>query len=356
MSSRADAGHLERALGHGVAAAALDAAVALLEESFRAGGKLLVFGNGGSAADAQHLAAELVGRFSLERPGLPAIALTTDTSTLTAIANDFGFERVFARQVEALGVQGDVALAITTSGASANVLAALDAARSMSLRTVCLTGAKGANLEGRADVVVVAPFEETARVQEAHLTIEHALCAELEVRLFGGDQPLRGRPRRGRGRVASLDELLTAREQWRTGGRTVVFTNGCFDLLHVGHLHSLDAAARLGDVLVVAINDDESVHRLKGDGRPLMPTADRAELLASLAPVDYVVVFAEDDPSALLSKLEPEIHTKGADYSPPDGKPMPEQSVVEGYGGRIEFLPLTEGRSTTGLATRLRGA
>jgi phosphoheptose isomerase len=347
---------VDRVVDHGVPAAALEAAVAVLEASFRAGGKVLVFGNGGSAADAQHLAAELVGRFALDRPGLPAVALTTDTSTLTAIGNDFGFEHIFARQVEALGLPGDVAVAITTSGASANVLAALDTARSMSLRTICLTGARGSGLEGRADVVLVVPFDETARVQEAHLTIEHALCAEVERVLFASDAPLGGRPRRGRGEVVSIEGLLAVRERWRNGGRTVVFTNGCFDLLHVGHLRTLDAAAQLGDVLVVGVNDDESVRELKGDGRPLMPAADRAELLASLAPVDYVVVFSEQDPSALLRKLEPEVHCKGADYAPPNGKPMPEKSVVEDYGGRIEFLPLAEGRSTTELVTRLRGA
>ena len=356
MSPAADEarGHLASAAAHGVPLAALEAALAMLETSFRAGGKLLVFGNGGSAADSQHLAAELVGRFALDRPGLPAVALTTDTSVLTAIANDFGFEQVFARQVDALGAPGDVAMAISTSGASPNVLAALDAARAMSLGTICLTGARGAALEGRADVVLIVPSDDTARVQEAHLAIEHALCAELERALFASDDAMRHRPRRRRGTVLSREALLRERAHWRRGSRTVVFTNGCFDLLHVGHVQTLEAAARLGDVLVVGVNDDESVRRLKGDGRPLQPVEDRAELLASLAPVDYVVVFSDADPSALLGELQPEVHCKGADYAPPNGKPMPERQVVEGYGGRIEYLPLVEGRSTTELAARLR--
>jgi phosphoheptose isomerase len=356
MSSRADgadpAGRLE---AHGIPLDDFGAACGVLESALRRGGKVLVFGNGGSAADAQHFAAELLGRFAIDRPGLPAVALTTDSSTLTAIANDFGFDQVFARQVSALGAPGDVALAITTSGGSENVLAALDAARALGMRTICLTGAKGAALASRADVVLVAPHDDTARVQEAHLAIEHALCAVVEHALFASDDPLRGRPRRGRGEVVSRDELLERRERWREGGRTVVFTNGVFDLLHVGHVRGLDRAATLGDVLVVAVNDDDSVRRLKGESRPLVPAEERAELLAALAPVDYVVVFDELEPSDLLRELRPDVVCKGADYAPPHGKPMPERVVVEEYGGRIEFLPLVEGRSTTDLAGRLGG-
>jgi D-beta-D-heptose 7-phosphate kinase/D-beta-D-heptose 1-phosphate adenosyltransferase len=134
-----------------------------------------------------------------------------------------------------------------------------------------------------------------------------------------------------------------------------VFTNGVFDLLHVGHVRGLDRAATLGDVLVVAVNDDDSVRRLKGESRPLVPAEERAELLAALAPVDYVVVFDELEPSDLLRELRPDVVCKGADYAPPHGKPMPERVVVEEYGGRIEFLPLVEGRSTTDLAGRLGG-
>jgi phosphoheptose isomerase len=337
-----------------VPAAAFEAAIALLEVALREGDKVLVFGNGGSAADAQHFAAELVGRFELDRPALAAVALTTDSSTLTAIANDFGFEQVFARQVEALGVPGDVAFAITTSGRSANVLAALDVARRRGLGTICLTGTGGAELEGRADVVLAVAADDTARIQEAHLAIEHALCARLEQRLYGKDASPAPSTRMRRGRVVERADLLAQRERWRAAGRTVVSTNGCFDLLHVGHLRGLEAASRFGDVLVVAINDDESVRTLKGPGRPLVPAGDRAELLAALAPVDYVVVFGERDPSALLGDLRPDVHCKGADYAPPSGKPMPEREVVEAHGGRIEFIPLVGGRSTTELVEQVK--
>lgn len=146
----------------------------------RSGGKLLICGNGGSAADAQHFAAELVGRFESERPGLPSVALTTDTSALTAITNDYSFERVFARQVEALGRAGDALVAISTSGNSPNVLAAVMAARGVGMSTVGLTGAKGKKLASLCDHAVLVPSERTARIQEAHLTVVHLWCGIID--------------------------------------------------------------------------------------------------------------------------------------------------------------------------------
>jgi rfaE bifunctional protein nucleotidyltransferase chain/domain len=129
----------------------------------------------------------------------------------------------------------------------------------------------------------------------------------------------------------------------------VVWTNGVFDLLHAGHLHSLRAARSLGDALIVGVNADEPVRRAKGPNRPVVPAEERAELVAALEPVDAVLIFGEDTPEACLAALRPDVHAKGADYAPPDGKPMPEAVVVESYGGRIEFLPLIEGRSTSRL-------
>ena len=145
-----------------------------------AGRKVLAFGNGGSAADAQHFAAELVGRFQRERRGMAAIALTTDTSVVTSIANDCGFERVFARQIEALGSAGDVALAISTSGASANVLAGVEAAAAGGLRTIAMTGRDGGPLAAAAHVHVNVADASTARVQEVHRTLLHAICEIVE--------------------------------------------------------------------------------------------------------------------------------------------------------------------------------
>jgi phosphoheptose isomerase len=331
--------------------AAACAALALVG-SLGAGGTLLAFGNGGSAADAQHLAAELTGRFEAERAALPAVALTTDGSALTAIANDYGFERVFARQVEGLGRPGDVALGISTSGSSLNVLAGIRAARERGLITIGLCGAAGSPLADAAHVAITVDADRTARVQEAHLLVEHALCRAVDRLLFTDDPPVRPP---ARGTVVGLEALLEARELWRAAGRVVVWTNGCFDVLHAGHLASLAAARSFGDLLVVGLNDDAAVRRLKGPGRPLVPGLERAALVAALRPVDHVVVFSDDTPERVLAALRPEVHVKGADYAPPDGKPVPERALVEGYGGRLEFIPLVPGRSSTGLIRALAG-
>ena len=157
----------------------LDAAAAIIE-ALRAGGKLLLFGNGGSAADAQHVAAEFVGRFQRERAAMAAIALTTDTSVLTSIGNDYAFDRVFARQVEALGRKGDVAFGISTSGVSPNVVAALVAARALGLQTIALTGRNGGAVGRAAAIHVSVPSDETARVQEVHRTLLHVICDLVE--------------------------------------------------------------------------------------------------------------------------------------------------------------------------------
>ena len=155
----------------------------------REGHKLLFFGNGGSAADAQHFAAELVVRYCRDRAAVPAIALTTDTSVLTACANDLGFERIFARQIEALGRPGDVAIGSSTSGRSPNVVEAFKSARRLGLRTVALTGGDGGELLGLADELLIVPSKITARVQEMHLVIGHLLCGALELGLETTEVP-----------------------------------------------------------------------------------------------------------------------------------------------------------------------
>jgi D-sedoheptulose 7-phosphate isomerase len=160
----------------GVAHAIAAAIIAAL----RAGNKLLIIGNGGSAGDAQHIAAEIVGRYKLERPGYAAIALTTDTSALTAIGNDYGFEQIFARQVEGLGVRGDVLLGLSTSGRSPNILAALKKARELGLVTVGFTGGKGEAMRTACDHLLVAPNDDTPVVQQIHLAIAHGICDEIE--------------------------------------------------------------------------------------------------------------------------------------------------------------------------------
>jgi len=156
-------------------------AASIIASALGSGRKLLAFGNGGSAGDAQHLVAELVGRFQKERAGFAAVALTADTSLITSVANDYGFEQVFARQVDALGALGDVAFAISTSGASPNVVAALKAARARGLRTIALTGRDGGEAGRLAEVHINVPDDCTARVQEVHITLIHAICEIVEM-------------------------------------------------------------------------------------------------------------------------------------------------------------------------------
>ena len=154
-------------------------------DALRAGNKLLLIGNGGSAADAQHIAAEIVGRYKQERPGWAAIALTTDTSALTAIANDYGFEQVFARQVQGLARRGDILLALTTSGRSPNILAALKTARDLGVTTVGFTGTKGESMRASCDHLFVAPTDDTPVVQQVHMMAMHAICDDVEQALIG---------------------------------------------------------------------------------------------------------------------------------------------------------------------------
>ena len=153
-----------------------EALATVLRRSLQGGHKLLVFGNGGSAADAQHIAAELVGRYARERRGMPAIALTTDTSILTSVGNDYGFDHIFERQIEALAVPGDVALGISTSGNSPNVLRGLVRARKIGVATAAFLGKTGGEIRGAVDHAIVIPSQETARIQECHITLGHILC------------------------------------------------------------------------------------------------------------------------------------------------------------------------------------
>jgi len=176
---------VERAAGDRTFVATAIAIAEHIARAFRNGGKLLLAGNGGSAADAQHIAAEFVGRFIGDRAALPAVALTTDTSALTAIGNDYGFERVFERQIRALGRSGDVFLAFSTSGRSPNVIAALKTARQIGLVTVGFTGASQSPMHALCDLVLAVPSEETAPIQQVHITVAHANCGLVERELFG---------------------------------------------------------------------------------------------------------------------------------------------------------------------------
>jgi D-sedoheptulose 7-phosphate isomerase len=175
---------LERAAQDASLLAAARKIAGVITAALRAGNKLLIIGNGGSAADAQHIAAEIVGRYKQDRPAYAAIALTTDTSALTAIANDYGFDQVFARQVEGLGQRGDLLLALSTSGRSPNILAALRVARERGLVTVGFTGAKGEALGALCDHLLVSPSDDTAIIQQIHLAAAHGICDEIEQTLM----------------------------------------------------------------------------------------------------------------------------------------------------------------------------
>ncbi len=165
--------------------AAIAAAVDTIVDAFQSGRKFLVFGNGGSCADAQHVCAELVGRFAINRPGLPAIALSSDQAVLTAWSNDFHFDTLFQRQIETLGKPGDVACGISTSGNSTNVVYGLQAARKAGLKTIGLTGRDGGKVAPWCDVLIAGPSSDTPRVQEIHMVTYHAICGAIEARMFG---------------------------------------------------------------------------------------------------------------------------------------------------------------------------
>ena len=321
------------------------------------GHKVLLFGNGGSAADAQHIAAEFVGRVKRERQPLPALALTTDTSTLTSIANDYGFDAVFSRQVAALGEPGDVAIAISTSGNSPNVVSGAVTARQKGISVIALTGGSGGRLAQIADIPLVVPAQATARIQEVHAAVGHLICEiaelflEANAAIVSGDAGLDDL-----NKVVPLETLMLLRPMWKREGARVVWTNGCFDLLHVGHLRTLATARMLGDILVVGVNSDRSVRALKGPGRPIVPEKERAEIVAALEFVDYVTIFDDVTPDSVLAKLQPDVHVKGEEYRPPLGKPIPEMATVLAYGGKVEFVPMVGNHSTSLLIERIRGS
>jgi D-sedoheptulose 7-phosphate isomerase len=161
------------------------AAIDVIAQAFLRGNKLLIFGNGGSAADAQHIAAEFVNRFRIERPPLPALALTTDTSAITSIANDYDYKEIFAKQIKALGKEGDIAIAISTSGNAANVLAAIDACKKLKITTIALTGGDGGKMARKVDhLLCVSEGKNTARIQETHILVGHVICEMVDLKLF----------------------------------------------------------------------------------------------------------------------------------------------------------------------------
>lgn len=178
---------IEKTLSDNELIASVEKAGLLCIDALKNNRKILLAGNGGSAADSQHIAAELVSRLNYDRPGLSAVALTTDTSALTAIGNDYGYDRVFARQIESIGQEGDVFIAISTSGNSANILMALDVARNKSIKTIGLTGQSGGKMAELCDIALKMPSSMTPNIQECHIMFGHIICQMIEDTIFGAD-------------------------------------------------------------------------------------------------------------------------------------------------------------------------
>ena len=326
---------------HKVALAVLDC--------FKAGGKLIAFGNGGSASDAAHFVAELVGRFKKERDALPAIALSTNTSSMTAIANDYGYEKIFLRQLQSIANPKDIVVGISTSGKSPSVVKPIAYAKENGLYTLALTGLPGKPLSDLADLSIVIPTDNTPLIQEAHISVIHLICQLVEEGVC--DLKIKEAKNMVYSKIFSPQDLIKNIELDKKQKKKIVFTNGCFDVLHVGHVRYLDEAKKLGDKLIVALNTDKSVKKIKGDKRPIVSQNERLEIIAALGCVDYVTFFDEETPHNIISFLKPNILVKGGDYNPDQ---VVGKDVVESYGGKVVILPFHKGVSTTDMVEKIR--
>ncbi len=323
-----------------------------LVATLASGKKILSCGNGGSSGDAQHLASELVNRFEENRRALAAVALTPDSSVLTAIANDIEYTDVFSRQIAALGQPGDCLALFSTSGNSANILSAAQEARNRGMWILAFTGRDGGRLAaflGSADLELRVPHHRTARIQEVHLLLIHSLCAVI-------DQSCRQDLQTMPGNTLPPDDKIVL--DWEKLAekighlRPLVFSNGVFDILHRGHVQYLQEARLEGACLVVGINSDSSVRRLgKGADRPFNPVEDRLAVLAGLGSVDFVTTFDEDTPLRLIRALQPDVLVKGGDWTVDS---MVGAQEVHARGGEAISIPFRHQRSTTALVGKIR--
>lgn len=302
--------------------------------------KVLTCGNGGSAGDAQHIASELVNRFETERMPLAAISLVPDSSVVTAISNDYNYEELFSRQIDALGREGDVLIAFSTSGNSRNVVRAIEMAHKRKMTVIAMTSRDGGILGkmlGKFDVEIRAPAQETSRAQEIHLIAIHAICKALDSIFTGETLQI---PNKIQADWNNLEKLTR-------GLRPLVLTNGVFDILHRGHVAYLQEAREAGICMVVGINDDESVRRLKkGVERPIQCADDRAHIIASLECVDFVTLFNEETPAQLISKISPDVLIKGGDYQAHN---IVGADYVIARGGIVKTIDFKYQKSTTSI-------
>jgi D-sedoheptulose 7-phosphate isomerase len=303
----------------------------------RGGGVVYAFGNGGSAASANHFVAEFVGKLKVDRRPSPAISLNTEVSTLTAIANDYGYEEVFARQVSAHVTPEDLVLGISTSGKSKSILLGLEAAAGIGANTYLLTG-KGKSSKNTIRV----PHSDTARIQEAHDFLLHSV-AQLAERMLHPELD-------NDASADAFDFVLQVEDfsefkNWVRGtGIILGTTNGVFDLLHGGHLAALRAASLECDRLVVFLNDDDSVHLNKGPSRPVRSQNERVQDLKATSFVSHVVLMSEQNAATLIEQLEPNFHFKGDEYQ---GFGIPEETAIKKVGGQMKFHPRTPNVSTS---------
>ncbi len=311
------------------------------------GRKVLTCGNGGSAGDAQHMASELVNRFEAERMALACISLVPDSSVVTAIANDYSYEVLFSRQIDALGHRGDVLVVFSTSGNSKNVVRAIESAHSVGMHVVAFTGHDGglvARTISAFDVEIRVPVMNTARVQEIHLLGIHALCKVIDAHFTG---PMLTMPDKVQLNWEQLVKLTN-------GLRPLVFTNGVFDILHRGHVHLLQEARRLGACLIVGVNSDASVKRLnKAKCRPIQSVEDRAAIIAALGSVDFVTVFDDETPQKLIEVIAPDILVKGGDYR---SEEIVGAEFVLTRGGKIMTIDFEHDCNTTKLLRTIRAS
>lgn len=319
----------------------------MIFDTYKSGSRILAFGNGGSAAESQHFVAELVGRYHTERAPLDAVALNADTAIITAISNDFGYEEIFSRQVRGYSRKNDLVIGFSTSGKSNNVIKALKEAIARGCNVALFTGENKVDecIEKNA-IIVRSPSSSTALIQEIHLSYIHILCEMLDL-LIQDENYFR----KAINFVPKSDSIygLTELEQLIAFLRdslhlSIGFVNGCFDILHQGHLELLSRARESVDILVVAINSDNSVKRIKGDPRPILNQMERARALLATGNVDYVITFDELTPIEVIRVIKPSVVFKGSEYAETD---MPERPTVESYGGIFQFIQAVPGISTS---------